>query len=256
MTAGLPVPSFAIGATVWMARTSEKQETVPCPDCKGTRQWAALTAAGETIAVKCQRCTPYASTKLPSLTRRTKRVLVERLTVGKVRTRFDSDFPTENAVSYMCTETGVGSGNVYSEGHGGHGLYGTEAEAREASEQMRATEQANLNQAPQALQAEHYASMPMDVALVERYWGEIWNAWYQARQLREVIEEVLADETSKLPTEVGETLDRALQEPSWPNPHPLKALLAAAEAVLATDTVTDLAALRVALDTIKKPVDA
>ena len=265
VTTGLPVPRFKVGDTVWMARADETHKTAPCPDCQGTGQWAALTAAGETIAVECPRCARYSRTKLPSLTRRIKTVSVQRLTIGSVRTRFDSDHPgLRDAISYMCIETGVGSGNVYHEGRDDRGLYATEQEATEVSERVRVAEQAELDQTPQALQAVHYASKPMDTALKERYWNELWGAWRRAQQLCEVIDGVLDDEDVQLPEEVSNTLSDARQDRSWHTPHPLKAVIAAAEALLqVTGSANDIlvvpriewCALRDAVDVIKGPVD-
>lgn len=108
----LPVPKYAIGDRVLAALFNHHvQLSERCPDCLGTREWSVTTPAGETFQLACGTCRcGYES--IGTITRWGPCSDAEQLTIGSVRIDTNSD---KEKVSYMCVETGVGSGSVYTE---------------------------------------------------------------------------------------------------------------------------------------------
>lgn len=103
-------PKYNIGDVVFRGTVSSRRVVLPCPDCQGTHKWKAQSLVEE-FEIECPRCSTY-STRLPTLIDVTFVPRTERLTIGSVR--FDSADRNE-PFSYMCEETGVGSGSVYRE---------------------------------------------------------------------------------------------------------------------------------------------
>jgi len=84
---------------------------VQCPDCLGTKEWRVLLPSGEEFQHDCRTCSRgyYSEGRVAEYGDRG--IVVER-TIGSIRV----DTADENRpVSYMCCETGVGSGTVYDE---------------------------------------------------------------------------------------------------------------------------------------------
>lgn len=120
---------FGIGDTVYWASTVIAQKQHPCPDCLGSREWKATSPAGAEYTFACPRCSErYMRNCDLSLKYSVHEPAVRKMTVGSVRTDSHEDKPN----SYMCRETGVGSGAVYYE----NDLFATEAEAMRAAEAM------------------------------------------------------------------------------------------------------------------------
>lgn len=114
---------YAVGDTVYRAGMITENRRHPCPDCLDTGKWKAASPAGSDYEFSCPRCTArYRSDDSLSLDYSVYVPHVTKLTVGSVRV--DTSDPTRSP-SYMCVETGVGSGSVYYEGE----LFPTEAEA-------------------------------------------------------------------------------------------------------------------------------
>jgi hypothetical protein len=121
---------YSVGDVVWHAGTTTEQRQHPCPDCNGTRQWKAVSPAGDEFTFACPRCNAsYSSRDDMSLKYSAFTPSVNRLTIGSVR--HDSrPFNEEPRTEYMCRETGVGSGTVYRESD----LFADEAAALRAAE--------------------------------------------------------------------------------------------------------------------------
>lgn len=102
---------YNIGDKVYCARTHSVKKKHPCPDCKGERAWKAISPAGQEYTFACPRCAArYIGDKNVSLEYFEYEPFIERLTIGSIRV----DTAEENGpVSYMCVETGVGSGTIY-----------------------------------------------------------------------------------------------------------------------------------------------
>lgn len=123
---------FAIGDKVFSAWTNITQKQHPCPDCQGTRKWDAISPAGKQYQFSCPRCSgSYNASDDISLRYSAHVPSVQELTIGSVRVDTNDDHP----VSYMCQETGVGSGTVHHE----ETLFATHAEATSAAEAMAKT---------------------------------------------------------------------------------------------------------------------
>ena len=247
---GVPVPKFKRDQKVWEARVVQTQEPLSCPDCHDSRKWIATTAAGEQIEVVCPRCQGYGSPRdLPRLVRQVSEVNVVPLTIGSVRINTSDSHP----ISYMCYETGVGSGNIYYEGTGAdHGLYGTEAQARNAAQVLSLKHQNELDAKPESIQASALAKLPLEVATVYKWQGDVYHAWDAARRYREDIDEVL--ESQMLDDDLRQTLEDSIVSRSWIRPHPVDTLIEAAENVLeAPEIVVVRSALRDAVKALKCP---
>lgn len=105
---------YSVGDTVWLAATTTTQKQHNCPDCLGSRKWEAKSPAGDDFTFSCPRCTAnYSAHDELSLTYTAHAPRVERLTIGSVRVNTADTERGDEPVSYMCRETGVGSGTVY-----------------------------------------------------------------------------------------------------------------------------------------------
>jgi hypothetical protein len=104
---------FSIDDKVWCARIRTEKRQHPCPDCLGAKEWAVTSPAGTAYAFRCPRCSArYAANHDSSLDYNVYIPHADNLTIGSVR--IDTS-DRERPVSYMCRETGVGSGSVYDE---------------------------------------------------------------------------------------------------------------------------------------------
>lgn len=104
---------FKIGDTVYFPHTINEQRQHPCPDCLGKRTWHVRSPAGGVYTAPCPRCTGgYRSVKELSLYYHFAVPVVSKMTIGMVRA-MQSDEGNQN--EYMCRETGIGSGSVYTE---------------------------------------------------------------------------------------------------------------------------------------------
>ena len=101
---------FKIGDVVFRAGTTTEKKRHPCPDCKGEKKWRTVSPAGKEYEFNCPRCQAgYMSERDLSLDYTIHEPKVDKLTIGSVRLDTYSDRP----VSYMCQETGLGSGSVH-----------------------------------------------------------------------------------------------------------------------------------------------
>lgn len=128
---------FSIGDKVYRAYLGTETKRLPCPDCMEHKKWSVTSPGGHEYTFPCPRCSQnYGPKDGLRLTYEQFVAKSEPLTIGSVR--LDTN-DKENPVSYMCVETGVGSGSVYYEKL----LFSTRDEAIAAAEAM-ATE-ANKN---------------------------------------------------------------------------------------------------------------
>lgn len=104
---------YAIGDAVFHASTHVTKGAHECPDCKGSTKWKAVSPAGLEYQFPCPRCAAsYNGDRDLLLTYPMHTPSVRQLTIGSVRIDTASD---DRPVQYMCVETGVGSGSIYSE---------------------------------------------------------------------------------------------------------------------------------------------
>lgn len=103
-------PKYNIGDTVWSGLSGWMETFIKCPDCLGEKLWQVTTPTGEQFEVPCNTCMRgYFCTGEIGIY--SDAPIVQCLTVGSVRI----DTADENPISYMCKETGVGSGQVHYE---------------------------------------------------------------------------------------------------------------------------------------------
>lgn len=121
----IPTPKFAKGDKVFFATTYMTKHTVPCPDCDGSGKWPIKSPAGNDFTISCARCYSYCEPEM-ALSWPTFEGSVKELTIGSVRLDTESDTP----ISYMCHETGVGSGSVYN----GRDFYADKETAQKAAD--------------------------------------------------------------------------------------------------------------------------
>lgn len=128
---------FAIGDRVWRAWTNTERRQHPCPDCMGSREWRAISPAGGEYTFCCPRCGGgYRSNDEASLDYTAYTPSVSQLTIGSVRIDTNEDKP----VTYMCVETGVGSGSIYYE----KDLFATKEDAEAAAERLAQSQNATV----------------------------------------------------------------------------------------------------------------
>lgn len=97
------------GQLVYGCDIDRQLRRLPCPDCLGTQKWEAKTPAGETLEFSCPRCTGWRHAKVPEVW--ICQPLIRKLTIGTIRV----DTGDNGGNSYMCEETGIGSGRIWSE---------------------------------------------------------------------------------------------------------------------------------------------
>lgn len=200
----IPTPRYAIGQLVFAAELHKAPVEVTCPDCLGTREWSAASPAGETYRIECPRCSGYAGDV--SLSRKVWlwSVSVRPLTIGSVRMDTADE---ERPISYMCHETGVGSGRIWSESE----IHLTEDEAgadgavrlaeMEAAEAQRET--------PEVLRERCLRDIKLREAVVADARSQVFHSWYTYRRLVEDVEGVIdgdAKDATELRAELREVL--------------------------------------------------
>lgn len=112
---------FAKGETVFSAETEWAEKWVSCPDCLGTCKWLVVFADDTSEQVECQTCKRGYNPATGKIDIKQHTPRVRKVTVGSIRYN-DRD---AKPFSYMCEETGVGSGRVYYDDD----LFTTEEEA-------------------------------------------------------------------------------------------------------------------------------
>ncbi len=115
---------YKVGQTVYACSITLGSERVTCPDCLGTKAWAVTTPAGEEFSISCAAC-KHGYEVRGSIAESKFIGQVEEYTIGSVR--LDTSIRDgRDCVSYMCEETGVGSGRVWDQ----PALYATREEAK------------------------------------------------------------------------------------------------------------------------------
>jgi len=106
---------YSIGDVVYYASCTTSKKQHPCPDCLGSKKWKAISPAEKEYTFPCPRCDArYKSEREISLDYTTFDPMVTKLTIGRVKASespMDYDYPA----TYMCNETGIGSGSNYNE---------------------------------------------------------------------------------------------------------------------------------------------
>lgn len=102
---------FDIGDTVYQAGTETVRKSHPCPDCLGSKKWAATSPGGGEYEFPCPRCAAdFAARDEISLNYHTHTPTTRRLTIGSIQA--DTH---KGQIRYMCCETGIGSGILWAE---------------------------------------------------------------------------------------------------------------------------------------------
>jgi len=125
---------YGIGDIVYLASTATERKQHPCPDCNGTRSWKAISPAGGEYTFTCPRCSgSYRANHDMSLDYSSSAPVVRKLTIGSVR-HDSAERSGRSQTTYMCCETGVGSGSAYDEDR----LFAAEASAMSSASLMAA----------------------------------------------------------------------------------------------------------------------
>jgi len=119
---------YELNQKVYYPVIEGRAHTLDCPDCLNTGKWKVTTPGGEILEMNCPRCTDIHNRH--SLIVEKFDPSVEMLTVGQRKVQ--EQLGEEDKVTYMCKETGVGSGSVYRE----ELLYSNHAEAMLAAKEM------------------------------------------------------------------------------------------------------------------------
>lgn len=98
---------FSEGDKVWCATVEYSDNEITCPDCLGTLHWVVVFADGDAVEIDCQTCKHSFESPSGRIRYKNHKPCVRLLTIGSVR--YDKEF------SYMCAETGIGSGQIHYE---------------------------------------------------------------------------------------------------------------------------------------------
>lgn len=142
-----PIPKFRKGDKVWRAWSSTQSAQHPCPDCLGTKKWSCTSPAGHTMEMRCPRCDRdnYNDALRLGYTKHT--FGVRELTIGSVSIN-TAPCRGDHPVSYMCEETGIGSGSIYYEDQ----LHTTREEAEAAQAVLTSERQSEEDATPRAME--------------------------------------------------------------------------------------------------------
>lgn len=126
-------PKFKIGDVVYGAKSYKINKQIQCPDCLGKKVWEVRLPSGEEFTIPCSTCERGFEGCWGTVTKWVQSPVIEELTIGSVRTNTEDK---QHPISYMCKETGVGSGTIHYE----EDLHSTRIEAlkhaTEKSKQM------------------------------------------------------------------------------------------------------------------------
>jgi hypothetical protein len=110
MKGNIPENRFKINQQVFIGRTEWGSKEEICPDCGGDKVWTVITKTF-TIEVPCETCNrgyiAHGTIKDYDFA-----PVVGRYTIGSIR--MDTN-DAKDLYTYMCRETGIGSGSVYRE---------------------------------------------------------------------------------------------------------------------------------------------
>lgn len=224
----LPEPRFRIGDTVFHPYTVRQTVDIPCPDCLGTKYWQIRTPAGEEFKCNCQRCSAghwrikVRGVELPALVRVTYTAFTRRLTIGSVRVDTASVGRDECPVTYMCRETGVGSGNVYAENK----LFESETDAQAAADVEAASRIAAASAEPEAIHAAYVGGLVFETAARAASWSTVYDAWAKANRYRDFIDQLI--ENGRLSKDEKEDAGFLFSDNSRAPAQPFEKLVAAA----------------------------
>jgi len=132
MNPDVPEAKYRLGQKVFLSATNWGPESAPCPKCKGQSR-IVVEAFEQEHVVHCPACRGAGTIQVYNYRTTTK---PDTRTIGSIR--IDTSEKHENKVSYMCRETGIGSGNIYRESD----LHSTEFEAQTVSAAKTAAAQA------------------------------------------------------------------------------------------------------------------
>jgi hypothetical protein len=96
---------FSVDDIVFHAIAIQGRKKRTCPDCLGTMRWECHLPSGEVMQCECATCY-YGYGSSGTIEEYDYWGEIEELTIGSVRYE-------DGKESYMCKETGVGSGRVY-----------------------------------------------------------------------------------------------------------------------------------------------
>jgi hypothetical protein len=163
-TTTLPEVKYAIGDTVYRPEVGAHKVEVTCPDCAGDGFWTAtMSGDPEPQKISCPTCSRGWEGSTGKVSQWESNGSVKKLTIGSVR--LDTNATRgDDPVSYMCEETGVGSGSI----HDQRDLYPT-FEGAEA--ELPARVQARIDML-QENEYQRWKSKRKDAATRESYWRE------------------------------------------------------------------------------------
>ena len=104
-------PKYKVGDVVYGATSYKKSIEVQCPDCLGKGVWCVKTPSGQESTIPCYTCERGFDGCPGKIIQYQESPRIEKLTIGSVRI----DTNEEHPISYMCKETGVGSGTIHNE---------------------------------------------------------------------------------------------------------------------------------------------
>ncbi len=180
---------YSVGDVVYFATTISTKKRHSCPDCLGTGKWSAKSPAGGDFEFRCPRCSrSYMQNAELSLDYTSFEPMVEVRTIGSVRVD-TAHGEHDSRASYMCLETGVGSGTVYNEDR----LIETEDDAFIKAKTLAQSQNEKITWVAerynQTLDISDYqlesATLKLSGEMVSRARSRLWNLNYLFENIRE-----------------------------------------------------------------------
>jgi hypothetical protein len=194
ISSDLPLPRFRLGDKVFYASAVSERTKFPCPDCKGEKVWKCIAPSGVEGTIACPRCSAYfRPQEIPSLDYLMWKPHVSELTVGQITATASRVYAVDDPISYMCHETGIGSGSVYRESL----LCATREEAEERAAQQAAEKNAAEPGKPEMMMAFALKDTVMDFALLAAMQQKVINDWGARRRLMELADTLSREERIK-----------------------------------------------------------
>lgn len=228
---GLPTPKYGIGDRVYRYFVIHDKVPLVCPDCGDKREVRVVFPDGRELKAGCPRCTDtsyHLGQRLPALLKPVFRLEIQALTIGSVK--IDTSGHYGEPISYMCNETGVGSGTVYDEGR----LFKTPEEAADAGALDVKRQQEALDAHPDTIKVQSIGRLNITDALIEDHRRQVWSSWYHTNNIVSSVETIIEEAEHKSKSELLYDLRNAVQyDMDYDKAtHPLSSRLTAAEALV------------------------
>lgn len=185
-----PIPKYKLGDKVFQIFITDTTKKLPCPDCKDTGLWEVTTALGDKFNISCGRCQyNYGRSVGTNLSITDFVGDVRVLTIGKVSIDYPCPDYSKHPVSYMCEETGIGSGTNHYESD----LFESKEEASKFIEQEITKKRLLVMKDVNTQWTLALAKSKASFSIKEERSKSVWDISYHFGQLRNCLKDWIYD---------------------------------------------------------------